>query len=181
MDPASPQRFATPDVAQAGHDALIEQDVAHGRGRVDNLEPAHEIGGVVAPQDVWPEGTQAWHHPQVPRRHEAHHRRVEAHGLVISRLEYEAHGAGRVPPPLADHIGAPGAGHPHMGVHNKIAGEDKKVLGPGLHVIDRAAHELGGASIQRNVAGFDGGDGATNEPRPQPSRGAGDRVTFGHL
>ena len=112
------------------------------------------------------------------RLEQLHDRRVEADRDGVRDLDDQDRPGCRSAPRLAGSIAVPRPVHPEMSPDlEPVRAADEQVLADRLHRFDRRADEPADLGA---VPRAGRGDDARDEMWPQPRRGPGQRVAFGH-
>jgi hypothetical protein len=175
------------DVAESGHDALVEEDdsdlVAGMRGGTftEGGDSAFDAEGVG--EDVGAEAGDLRVSCEGARGVELGELNVEDDGLHLAAGDGDAHVAPRHKPLFARAIDVPRAGHEHVGGEDEVARKvDEAPLPLRLDALDGAAYEWGLVvdAGQLGELGFEGGDDAASDGFLEGSGGSVDCVAFRH-
>ncbi len=184
VDLGAPAALGLPDVADAGDVALVEQRVADPRvwSSARSLR-RNRCGSQSSASRSRPERAQARVEAGARLGHQLQQRPVELDHLLALGAQHEPGAAGRAAPARADRMDRPGAGHAQVGVERQVALEAQEEvlavrvdaehappcqpLGPAVGGVARVRR----ADLVRHLA---------LQHRADPSRGAQNRVPFGH-
>jgi hypothetical protein len=170
-------------VADAGHDALIEQHLGNLAAAI-RFQPCHRgIHVELLAEQVGTERSQHRRTLQLPGRQEFRDRDVERYGREGIGLDCDTHLMAGSAPALAPAVDVPRAVHPHVRPQHERSGKlHQQVLAGGPDALDGAPGDRLVLVDARQVRqdGFESFDGASGERAIQRSGSPENRVAFRH-
>ena len=173
--------LALEDVADARGEALVEEGVAEGPGRVGGAEDRDQRVEVeVRGEDVGAEAGEGRVDADAARGQDAQGRAAELDRVVALAGEHRPGRGARPAPARPLRVDVPAAAHPQVAVEDEVAEVEDQVLAVGVDPLQRAAVEAFDPGRAPARIGRRDRDRLADQGVGEPVLRAQDRVALGH-